>query len=91
MDEAFRPLSVIIENLLAFRGEYVDEAAGVRSYITACEIESPVELDVWRDAAGRLHIGSTPPLYPLMTTVTPVYHRLRFISKLTVEGDDGRK
>jgi len=91
MDEDFRPFSVIIENLLAFPGEYVDEGAGVRSYITGYEIESPVELDVSRDAEGRLRIGSTPPLYPLMTTITPVYHRLRFVSRLAEEEDDGRK
>jgi hypothetical protein len=82
MDEAFKPLSVIIENLLAFRGEYVDDAAGVRAYIASYEIESPVELDVVRDAEGRLGIGSTPPIYPLSTTVSPVFHRLRFVCRL---------
>ncbi len=91
MDEAFRPFSAIIENLLAFRGEYLDEPAGARSYITGYEIESPVELDVSHDSDGRLRIGSVPPLYPLMTTVTPVYHRLRFVSRLAEEEDDGRE
>ena len=82
MDEAFRPFNVIVENLLAFRGEYVDEATGVRSYIAAYEIESPVELDVSYDAGGQLHIGSTPPLYPLTTTIAPVFHRVRFVCRL---------
>jgi hypothetical protein len=88
MDEAFRPFSAILESMLAFRGEYVDEASGARTYITRYDIESPVELEVSRDDDGRLTLGSTPPLYPLMTTVTPVFHRLRFVAKLA-EKDDG--
>jgi hypothetical protein len=89
MDEDFRPLAVIIESLLAFRGEFVDEEAGVRSYITRCEIESPVELEVSRGDDGKLRIGATPPLYPLATTVAPSFHRLRFVSRLE-EDDDAR-
>lgn len=87
MDEAFVPFARVIEQLLAFRGELVDEEAGVRTYITGCEIESPVEFDVGRDSEGSLAIGSTPPLYPLRTSVEPSYHRVRLVASL--ERDDG--
>ncbi len=87
MDEAFLPLAQIIERMMAFRGEVVDDAAGVRSRITGIEIDSPVELDVTRDSAGRLIIGTTPPLYPLQTTVAPSFHRVRFTARLNGERD----
>ena len=89
MDEAFRSLSTILEALVAFRDGFVDEDAGMRMYATSYEIESPVELDVSRNSDGGLRIGTTPPLYPLMTTVSPVYHRLRFRAELTMDEDDG--
>ena len=83
MDEAFMPFHRIIEQMMAFGGECRDEAAGVRAYVTSCEIETPVELDVVRDAGGRLSVGTTPPVYCLQTTVAPSYHRLRFVATLT--------
>jgi hypothetical protein len=88
MDEAFLPLCEIIRRAMAFRGEVVDEAAGVRSYINACDVEMPVELDVTRDEAGRLRIGSTPPLYYVDTSFRPSYHRIKFTAVLA-EADDG--
>lgn len=89
MDEAFRSLATILESLVAFRDGFVDEEAGVRMFATGYEIECPVELDVSRDADGRLAIGTTPPLYPVMTTVSPVYHRLRFVARLAGDESDG--
>jgi hypothetical protein len=90
MDEAFLPFSEIIRRTIAFRGEIVDEAAGVRSYIYTCDIEMPVELDITRDESGQLHIGSTPPLYYVDTSFRPSYHRLKFTASLAEErdGDD---
>jgi hypothetical protein len=88
MDEAYLPLSEIIRRSIAFRGEIVDEAAGVRSYIYACDVEMPVELDVSRDEAGRLLIGSTPPLYYVDTSIRPSYHRLTFTACLAEKRDD---
>jgi len=87
MDEAFLPFSQWVENMMAFRGEVLDEMAGVRSRITAVEIDSPLEIDVTRDAAGRLVIGATPPLYPLQTTIAPSFHRARFISCIAGDSD----
>jgi hypothetical protein len=83
IDEAFMPFWQIVERMLSFTGEIDNPAAGVRSYIYRCEIDSPVELDVVRDVHGVLHIGSTPPLYYLNTTFLPAFHRLRFAAELS--------
>jgi hypothetical protein len=83
MDEAFISFQQIIERMLAFGGEIVDDEAGVRSHVTSYEIETPVELDVTRDEAGALQIGSTPPMYYVDTSLRPSFHRLRFTAKLT--------
>jgi hypothetical protein len=88
IDEAFMPFQQIIERMLAFRGEIVDEEAGVRSYIYKCEVESPVELSVVRDEQGALQIGSTPPLYYVDTSFRPSFHRLKFTAD-TSQGSDG--
>jgi hypothetical protein len=87
MDEAYLPLSEIIRRTIAFRGEIVDEAAGVRSYVYACDIEMPVELDVTRDESGRLRIGSTPPLYYVDTSFRQSYHRLTFTASRAEKRD----
>ena len=87
MDEAFMPFHQVIWQMMAFSGECRDDEAGVRSYVTSCEIESPVELNVVRAADGRLTVGTTPPVYCLQTTVAPSYHRLRFVATLTGERD----
>ncbi len=87
IDEAFMPFQQIIEKMLAFGGEIVDDEAGVRSYIYKCEIESPVELDVVRDDKGALHIGSTPPLYYVDTSIRPSFHRLKFTAQLSEVSD----
>lgn len=88
IDEAFMPFQQILERLLAFGGEIVDEEQGVRSYIYACEIDSPVELNVIKDEDGKLQIGSTPPLYYVDTSFRPSFHRLRFTAELS-EGSHG--
>jgi hypothetical protein len=88
IDEAFMPFREIIERMLAFDGEFVDEEAGVHSYIYECEIESPVELDVARGEDGSLQIGSTPPLYYVDTSFRPSFHRLRFTADIS-RGSNG--
>ena len=88
MDEAFIPLGQVIEGMLPPDREVVDEEAGVRTYIRGCEIESPVELSVFRDEGGALRVGTAPPLYYVDTSFRPSYHRLAFTARLT-EGADG--
>lgn len=87
MDEAFMPFQQIIERMLSFGGEIVDDEMGVHSYIYECEIESPVELDIVRDEKGILHIGSTPPLYYVDTSIRPSFHRLKFTAHLSEDYD----
>ena len=86
MDEAFVPFGRILEGLIGAGAEWTDSEAGVRTYVTGLGIESPVELDVTRDAEGRLRLGTTPPLYLLRTSVEPSYHHLRFTA---TRSDDG--
>ncbi len=88
IDEAFMPFREIIERMLAFEGEFVDEEAGVHSYIYEYEIDSPVELDVARDEDGTLQIGSTPPLYYVDTSIRPSFHRLRFTADISQGSND---
>ena len=88
IDEAFMPFEEIVARMMSFKGEIVDDEAGVRSYICKCEIESPVELDVVRDEDGSLQIGSTPPLYYVDTSFRPAYHQIRFKAEIS-EAPDG--
>lgn len=80
IDEAFMPLSRMIAEMLSFQGDFVDDEAGVRMHITACELELPVELSIGRDAQGGLQIGSTPPLYHVDTTIRPSFHQVRLVA-----------
>jgi hypothetical protein len=86
VDEAFHPFDRILTGMAPAEAEFRDDEAGVRSYIHRFEIESPVELDVSRDASGGLRIGSTPPLYYVATSLRPAYHRLRFRAELSDDG-----
>jgi len=88
MDEAFMPLQQMIERLPSFSGEIRDDETGVRSYVYQCSIESPVELDVFRDATGVRRIGSVPPLYYVDTTFRPAFHKLSFTAGL-LQNTDG--
>ena len=85
IDEAFMPFQQVLEEMLAFDGEFIDDEAGVRSYISRYEIESPVELDVVRDENGGLRIGSIPPLYRVDTSFRPSFHKLRFTAEISRE------
>jgi hypothetical protein len=87
MDEAFVPMHGVMLGLAPTAGDLWDDDLGVHMYIHRFEIESPVELDVTRDDAGALRIGSTPPLYYLDTSLRPSYHRLRFRAALEEQRD----
>lgn len=78
MDEAFLSLPQMLEELAAMPGELNDPDAGVSSHIHAFHIESPIELDIYRDEDGNLRIGSVPPLYRVSTSFRPSYHQIRF-------------
>ena len=87
IDEAFLPFRGIIERMLSFSSDLVDDEAGVRSYIYEYEIESPVELSVARGDSGHVQIGTTPPLYYVDTSLRPSYHKLRFTAQLDHNSD----
>ncbi len=89
MDEAFLPLAKMLGELTAMPGEIHDADAGVRSYIYAFEIESPIELDLYRDEAGKLCMGSVPPLYRVDTSFRPSYHYIRLVAEC--DRPDGRE
>ena len=72
----------VLRRLTTFGSEFTSAEDGVRTYITAVEIDTPVELDVTRDESGALRIGTSPPLYQLRTSVSPSFHQLRFAAKL---------
>lgn len=77
IDEAFAHLR---ENVVAYAdlfGEERDDALGIRMQIEEVGIDTPIELDVRVDAAGRVAIGCAPPLYRLETGVMPVFHQVR--------------
>jgi len=86
IDEAFIPFQQIIERMLAFGGEIVDDEVGVRSYIYEYDIELPIELDIIGDEKGVLRIGSTPPLYYVDTSFRPSFHKLKFTAHLSQDG-----
>jgi hypothetical protein len=87
MDEAFLPLRQLLGEMASFPGEIEDRDAGVYSYIHAFEIESPIELDVFRDDEGVLRIGSVPPLYRVDTSFRPSYHHIRFAASVSRSSD----
>ncbi len=87
MDEAFIPLHRLVPALLPVLPDLVDEEAGTRSYVTAYEVSTPIELDITRrddlpgsDADPSVEIGSVPPLYHLETSLPPVLHQLRLLA-----------
>lgn len=88
MDESFVPLSVMIRDMGSPPADLVDEDAGVHTYVTRFELESPVELDIGVDENGRVVIGSIPPLYVVDTSYRPAYHRIRFTAERTEVSDD---
>jgi len=82
MDEAFLGIAQMIEDLSSMPQVLEDNGAGVRSYIRAFEIETPIELDVYRGENGLLQIGTVPPLYRVNTSFRPWYHQIRIYAEL---------
>lgn len=77
------PLSVMIRDMGTPPADLVDEDAGVRTYVTRFELESPLELDVGVTPDGQVVIGSNPPIYDVDTSFRPAYHRIRFTAERT--------
>lgn len=73
-------LGELLPGLLPVLPDLVDEQAGVRSRVTALEVETPVELWVDLTADGRVEIGGSPPIYHLETSLLPVFHAMRVVA-----------
>ena len=76
MDEAFIPLSKMIEGVTDINGEIYTDDQSIHSYIYAFDVSTPIELDVFKDENGKLQIGSVPPIYRVPTTFRPLYHNI---------------
>ncbi|HLO60193.1 MAG TPA: hypothetical protein VK179_15695 [Bacteroidales bacterium] len=76
MDEAFIPLSKMIESIIDINGEIYTDDQGIHSYIYAFDVSTPIELDVFTDENGKIRIGSVPPIYRVPTTFRPLYHSI---------------
>ncbi|MFT3877537.1 MAG: hypothetical protein QM708_14120 [Propioniciclava sp.] len=78
MDEAFIPLHRLLPALLPLSPPIEDAARGIRQTITACEVTTPIELDL-TVTGGQVQIGAAPPLYHLETSLAPVLHAVRIV------------
>jgi hypothetical protein len=87
MDEAFIPLSKMIESITDIEGEIYTDDQGIHSYIYAFDVSTPIELDVFKDEHGKLQIGSVPPIYRVPTTFRPLYHSISLNMKKTNDTD----
>ena len=63
--------------------DFVLELAGVgnasardAAIVTELALDLPVEVDVWREPGGEVHVGASTPTQIVETTVMPVLHRL---------------
>ena len=85
IDEAMVSLGSLVGLLSELpSATFRDDAFGVEQRPTTLTVEMPTELHISTDADGRVILGGAPPLYPVATTLMPVFHQLR----LTIQFDD---
>ncbi|MEL6865622.1 MAG: hypothetical protein AAFP19_14440 [Bacteroidota bacterium] len=79
IDEAFLPLSEMIEELSDWEGQMneVFEKERVRMEIESARLELPVELDIVVNEEGKVELGAVTPLYDVSTSFNPVFHQIR--------------
>jgi hypothetical protein len=80
VDEAFLPLAELLPALLPAVPDLYDAEAGVRSQVTGCDVETPIELGIDVAASGAVRLGGAPPLYHVETSTLPVLHRVRIVA-----------
>jgi len=80
MDDAFLTLSEMLAGLAPSPAEFRDVEGQTRTYVSAFEIESAIELQVVRSDRGGLEIAAAPPLYRVDTSLRPAYHTLRCVA-----------
>lgn len=84
IDPALSAVQEIIQSLTQFQHSLVEEDL-LAMRISRINLSTPIELDVYKNEAGELILGSAPPIYSVPTTDMPVFHQL----KLTIERTDG--
>jgi hypothetical protein len=89
LDPAFLPLAEFVEESASIEGQVIDQTMGTSMTIDTVEMSMPVELDLIVDDAGRVLLGTIPPLYYVDTTVVPVYHQITLTLQRTDLEDDG--
>jgi hypothetical protein len=78
IDEAMISFEEMVNELTEPVGEIIDEENGVLMGISKISIDMPIQLDVVVDENGKVHLGTTPPLYHVETSFMPIFHQLRF-------------
>lgn len=77
IDEEFLPFGEIVTQLVASTPGIRDEESGIEMSIYEIEVDTPIELNVFRNESGALQIGSIPPLYRVNTSFQPSYHQIK--------------
>ncbi len=85
IDEAMVSLGSLVGLLSELpNAHFRDDTFGVQQRPTTLTVDMPTELHITTDANGRVVLGGAPPLYPVATTLMPVFHQFR----LTIQFDD---
>jgi hypothetical protein len=80
VDEAFVPLSDLVPELLPTVPDLHDEDAGVHTWVTGYEVDTPVELWIGVRPDGSVELGGSPPVYHVETSTLPVFHAVRVVA-----------
>lgn len=84
LDEATSPIQEVLNEIQHFTKGIEDEQANLKMEIDAVKIETPVELDVHVDEAGRVTLGTTSRHTTADVSFEPVLHQL----KLTITSNN---
>ncbi len=80
MDEAYVPLADLVPDLLPSVPDLHDEEAGVRTWVTGYEVDTPVELSVGVRPDGSVELGASTPMYHEETSILPVFHAIQVVA-----------
>jgi hypothetical protein len=65
--------------------DLLDEEAGVRTWVTGYEVDTPVELSIGVRPGGSVELGASPPVYHVATSTLPVFHAIRVVAVRELE------
>ncbi len=78
IDESMMTLEEMVGELISPVEEIIDQEEQVSLSIHQLALDMPVQLEVVVRDDGSVQIGTSPPLYKVETSFTPVFHQLRF-------------